>query len=181
MAFAEVAAQPFRRAGAAVTITPMGPDALEPILAFANALPPHDLLFLQRDIRNPRVVAAWIERIASGGIASFIAMQGGAVMGCTALVRDELSWSRHVAEVRLLVHPDMRGNGLGRRLAELCVEQARASGIAKLGVRMTPDQGSALAVFEKLGFRPEALLRDQVRDAAGQPHDIAIMALDLTR
>jgi len=38
-----------------------------------------------------------------------------------------------------------------------------------------------MAVFEGLGFKPEALLRDNVRDGAGQKHDIATFAHDVTQ
>ena len=44
---------------------------------------------------------------------------------------------------------------------------------------MTADQRAAITVFEDLGFRPEALLRDHVRDASGQKHDIVILSLDV--
>jgi hypothetical protein len=36
-------------------------------------------------------------------------------------------------------------------------------------------------LFESLGFRAEALLRDHVRDRAGNPHDLAILSHDIAR
>ncbi|MBF9149488.1 GNAT family N-acetyltransferase [Novosphingobium jiangmenense] len=157
------------------------PGDADALIAFAQGLPQHDLLFLLRDIRNPRVVAAWIEQVQRGQIRSLVAVEGSEIVGCTALARDELSWSPHVADIRMLVSPRMRGTGFGRVLAQECVAMAMADGVSKLTARLTPDQGAALTVFEDLGFRPEALLRDHVRDTAGELHDIAIMALDLER
>ena len=151
------------------------------LVAFASALPPHDLLFLMRDIRNPKVVAAWIDQVERGQIRSLVAMDGEKMVGCTALVRDELSWSPHVADIRMLVSPQMRGTGFGRVLAQECLTMAMADGVTKLTARLTPDQGAALKVFEDLGFLPEALLRDHVREAGGELHDIPIMALNLER
>lgn len=153
-------------------------DALH---AFAEALAPHDLLFLMRDIRNPKVIAAWIDQVERGHIRSLMALDGDQMVGCTALVRDELSWSPHVADIRMLVSTNMRGTGLGHVLAQECIVMAMSDGVSKLTARLTPDQGAALKVFEELGFLPEALLRDHVRDASGELHDIAIMALDLER
>lgn len=49
-------------------------------------------------------------------------------------------------------------------------------GIEKIIARMTPDQTGARTVFEGLGFRPEGLLRDEVKDRAGKTHDILLMA-----
>ena len=166
-----------------ITLRLLEPDDADALCAFAQALPAHDLLFLMRDIRNPKVIAAWIEQAKRGLILSLIALDGDRIVGCTALARDELSWSPHVADIRMLISPAMRGTGFGRVLAQECLAMAMAmamaEGVAKLTVRLTPDQGAALKVFEDLGFLPEALLRKHVRDATGESHDIAIMALDL--
>ncbi len=165
-----------------VQIRPMEAGDARAVLAFAAALPLHDLLFLQRDIRNARVVAAWIEQIERGLIRSLLAVtDDGAVEGCVALVRDTLSWSPHVAEIRLVVAPALRGAGLGRRLAQDAFALAIEDGVEKLIVRLVPDQAGAIALFEEMGFHAEAMLRDHVRDADGTTHDIAIMSLDVLR
>lgn len=149
------------------------------MLAFALRLPPHDLLFLGRDLRHPRVIEAWLTAIGEGWIDSFVAEEGGVVVGTAALVRDPLGWSPHVGEVRLLVDPERRGAGLGRDLLEAVFAVAVAHRLAKLTAAMTPDQVGAVALFESVGFRGEALLRDQVRGAAGDTYDLAILAHDV--
>ncbi len=164
-----------------ITLRLMGPGDADAVLAFAAAMPQHDLLFLQRDIRNPRVVAAWIEQIAAGNIATALAVREDTVLGCAAIVRDGLSWSPHVGECRVVVSPDARGAGLGRELTQDALALSLSLGIEKLLARMTPDQHGAMAVFEELGFRPEAMFRDYVRDDDGATHDIVILSLDLNR
>lgn len=152
-----------------------------PMLAFAGRLPEHDLLFLGRDLRHERVIEAWLHAIAEGWIDSCIAEDGAEIVGTSALVRDPLGWSAHVGEVRLLVDPARRGAGLGRDLLQAVFAVAQGHGLSKLTAAMTPDQGGSVALFESLGFRAEALLRDQVRDRTGTPHDLAILSLDLAR
>ena len=161
------------------TIAPMG-DADEAAIArFVAKIPLHDLLFLDRDIREPKVRAAWRDGIAHGSVHSLIAVADGEVVATTAVIRDPLSWSAHVAEVRCLVLPEWRGKGIGRSLLEASIEQAVADGAVKLTARMTPDQRGAITLFEETGFRGEALLRDHVRGPDGQPHDLAILSLDV--
>ena len=147
------------------------------VLEFARRLPLHDLLFLARDIRNEKVVAAWIEEMEKGSIRTLVAINGDEVIGCLAVVTDALGWSSHVGDIRLLLRPDLRGTGLGRHLLKEGFALALALDIGKLTARMTPDQLSAIALFEELGFRPEALLREHVRDANGIAHDIAVFSL----
>lgn len=155
----------------------------EAMIAFAEELPDHDLLFLGRDLKHPRVIAAWLGAIAEGWIDSLVAedAEDGSIVGSAALVRDPLGWSAHVGEVRLLVSSARRGAGLGRDLLEAILRVAESHSLAKLTAAMTPDQAGSVSLFESLGFRGEALLRDQVRDRAGNPYDLVILALDATR
>ena len=52
---------------------------------------------------------------------------------------------------------------------------ALGAGLEKLSVQMTVDQQGAIALFESLGFKAEALLRDHVRDVDGRKHDIVVL------
>jgi RimJ/RimL family protein N-acetyltransferase len=146
------------------------------VLAFAQKLPVHDLLFLPRNISEPRVLAAWIKEIERGSITSLLAVKSGRVVGCGTIVRDPLSWSPHVGEIRNVVSPEVRGQGVGRALSQETFALALSVGLEKLLVQMTVDQTGAIAIFEGLGFRAEALFRDHVRDSAGNKHDIVVLA-----
>jgi GNAT superfamily N-acetyltransferase len=145
------------------------------VLEFAQALPMHDLLFLPRNISEPKVLSAWIKEIERGSIISLLAVKSGRAVGCGTIVRDALSWSPHVGEIRMVVSSDVRGLGVGRALSQETFALALSGGLEKLLVQMTVDQTGAIAIFEGLGFRAEALLRDHVRDLAGQKHDIVVL------
>ena len=151
------------------------------VLAFARALAPHDLLFLRRDISQPKVVEAWVRSIEAGDIVTVLAFEGERVVGCAAVVRDPLSWSPHVAELRVVIAESMRGKGLGHLLTQEAFSQALKAGAEKLTAQMTLDQKGAQSVFEGLGFSVEALLRDHVRDREGRKHDVLILSHDVAR
>ena len=145
------------------------------VLAFAQKLPTHDLLFLPRNISQAKVLSAWINEIERGDITSILAVKAGTVVGCGTLVRDPHSWSPHVAEIRMVVSQDVRGQGVGRTLSQETFALALSAGLEKLSVQMTVDQQAAIALFESLGFKAEALLRDHVRDVDGKKHDIVVL------
>jgi RimJ/RimL family protein N-acetyltransferase len=161
--------------GGAIEFRMMEPADEAAVLAFARALPTHDLLFLPRNISEPKVLAAWIKEIERGSIISLLAVQSGRVVGCGTIVRDLLSWSPHVGEIRMVVSSDVRGLGVGRALSQETFALALGVGLEKLQVQMTVDQTGAIAIFEGLGFKAEALLRDHVRDAGGRKHDIVVL------
>lgn len=164
--------------GKAVSIRPPESGDQATMARFAAGLPAHDLLFLARDIRQPKVLAAWLAAQASGEIASFIALDGDDVAATVAAHSDRLSWSAHVWDIRLLVAPAWRGKGLGRILLDRAIGAAVAAGATRLTARMTPDQAGAITLFEESGFRAEAMLRGQLRDADGKLHDLAVLAMD---
>ncbi len=167
--------------GTAILLKPLERGDVDAVRAFAARLPAHDLLFLSRNLQHPKVIEAWLAALDTGEIASLVAWDGDSVVGTTAIVRDRLSWSAHVAELRILIAEDMRGRGLGRILLQHCFADAVDAGAEKLMARMTPDQRGAIALFEEMGFRGEAMLRDHVRDASGKVYDLAILSLDVAR
>jgi len=149
------------------------------MLAFAGSLPKHDLLFLRRDITQPKVVEAWIDATEAGAFTTLLAEKDGEVVGCVALYTDPLSWSPHVGDMRVLVAESARKHGLGRHLVQQGFRIALDKGLDKLTAQMTADQKGAITVFEELGFRGEALLKDHVQDAAGALHDLVTLSCDV--
>jgi len=159
----------------------MGAADQAAVLDFAQQLPLHDLLFLPRNIGEPKVLAAWVKEIERGAITSLLAVMAGRVVGCGTIVRDPLSWSPHVGEIRMVVSTDVRGTGVGRALSQETFALALGAGLEKLVVQMTVDQVGAIAIFEGLGFKAEALLHDHVRDQTGRKHDIVVLGHDVVR
>lgn len=165
--------------GKRVELSRMTGDDRDATVAFAESLPPGDLLFLSRDISEPKVVEAWMRQIEAGEIVSIAARIDGTVVGTTAVVIDKLSFSAHVGELRVLVGGDARTIGLGRRLIQEAFLVGLDLGLDKLTARMTLDQDAAIKVFEEMGFRQEALFRDHVKDHDGAKHDLIIMSQDV--
>jgi len=146
------------------------------LTAFIATMPPHDLLYVNRDVTEPKVIDAWIEAETRGSMITTLAMLDDQVIGVASLVRDPLSWSPHVGEIRVMVGPEVRRAGVGRALINESFAHAASNDILKLVAHMTVDQRGAFAIFEALGFYGEALMKNHVRDANGKMHDIAIMA-----
>ena len=164
-----------------VTLRHMAAADRDAILAFARALPAHDLLFLPLDITRPEAVDSWLGGIARGSVTTVLAEKGGAVVGAATIDRGELDWSSHVGALRVIVSASMRGKGLGRILTQEAFALALSLGIDKIVAHMTVDQLGARAVFQGMGFRAEALLRAHVRDRDGRTHDLLILSHEVAR
>ena len=166
--------------GRTMTLRLMGPQDKGPLLEFARSLPPDDLLFLSIDMTRPEAVEEWARYNETGRLRTILADEGGKLVGHGTLGHNELVWTRHMGEIQLLVGPEVRGHGLGTLLANEVFALAREQGLQKLVARMAAEQKGAIQVFERLGFRAEALLADYVIDRQGRTHDLIVMSYDVT-
>jgi RimJ/RimL family protein N-acetyltransferase len=166
--------------GRRITLRLMEASDADEMLAFARSLPPDDLLFLRRDITLPEVVNQWVRDLEEGRTITVLSEDDGKLAGYGALHFNEVLWTGHVGEIRMLVAPDYRQLGLGSRLASELFAVAKDLGLKKIMVQMTPDQQGARVTFERLGFRPEAILADFVLDRDGKTRDLLIMSYDIT-
>ncbi len=157
----------------------MSKDDRDAVLAFAQALPEEDLLFLRIDITQPSVIDEWISNLESGHSVSLLAFDASGMVGYATVHKNQARWTRRVGEIRVNVNPDYRSRGLGKVLTSHIFDVARHEGLKKLIANMTTDQQGAQAAFRRLGFVPEALLADYVEDANGTARDMVIMSYDV--
>ena len=149
------------------------------MVTFARAQPVHDLLFLRRDITQPTVVDGWLQDIEDGFNTTIVATHEDEIVGYAGVNSDRMSWTRHIAELRVLVDSSMRAKRLGRLLVEQAFVIARERDVKKMLAQMTTDQHAAIKVFTRMGFQREARLRNQVMDRDSVLHDLQIMSLDV--
>lgn len=152
-------------------------SCLPALRAFLDGLPDRDLTFVKEDVRDPALVEAWARE--TGPPRRWVARDDdtGAILALVA-VMPLTGWSAHVGELRLVVAPDARRQGLGAALARHALRAALGMGLLKVVVEVVAEQESAIAMFDALGFRGEALLTRQIRDHAGELRDLLVLTHD---
>ncbi len=157
----------------------MTPADAHRVHAFARALPEDDLMFLRTDITKAVVVMLWGQNIKNGLTVTVLAERGNEVVGYASMHHNEVTWQRHLGELRIVVAAPFRSLGLGKELACEIFGIAREMGLRKIVGHMTPDQKAAIAMVTRHGFKLEAVLHDFVIDRAGRTHDLMVMTCDV--
>ncbi len=83
----------------------------------------------------------------------FVVEQGGRVLGAAGIGR-LLGGEAGVAELRkMYFDPALRGQGLGARLLQHCLDAAREMGYQQLYLETLPDMLQAQKLYRKFGFK----------------------------
>ena len=153
-------------------ISPLSAELAAPLEEFFRRVPESDHNSFAEDILAPGVVQGWLGDTRARRAC---AVEGDQVIGYVAVL-PLVGWSSHVGSLRVVVDPAARGKGIGRALARHGLMTALELELTKIVVEVVVDSVPAIGMFEALGFEPEALLRDHVRDKTGELRDLVVLA-----
>jgi ribosomal protein S18 acetylase RimI-like enzyme len=153
-------------------LRPLTPDDVELVARFLQDLPDGDLTFFKEDV-DQQTVARWCQDERA---PRWLAVgEDGEAQAMLTIVPGAL-WSSHVGELRLVVGGSYRRLGLGRRLSRYGLAEAVRLGLSKIVVEVVAEKEGDMAMFTSIGFEPEALLRDHIRDRDGNLQDLVLLS-----
>jgi acetyltransferase len=112
-----------------------------------------------------------VEDVRAGRELMLAVGEDDALTGVVFLRRGTQATTDHRADlIRLMVHPDQQGNGLGRELVEAAIAEAAAIGLETL--LLSARGGTTLPeYYSRLGWTPVGVWRGSVKLAGGQRRD----------
>ena len=149
-------------------------DDTEMVLSFLNTLPEGDQTFWKEHTTSGSI-ERWIH---DERIHRWILVENGELQAMLAIVPG-VGWSSHVGELRLVVGSAYRRRGIGRRLARYGLTEALRLGLMKIVVEVIADKAGDIEMFTSIGFRPEALLENHIRDRNGALRDLVLLSHDV--
>ena len=120
---------------------------------------------------------AFVRSVIEGNGAHFVAIDAdGEVVGWCDISRAPIEGFRHCGRLGMGLLPHVQGRGLGRRLAEVTVDAARARGVERIELEVFASNTRAIRLYERLGFVHEGVRR-RARYIDGAYDDNVMMAL----
>lgn len=114
------------------------------------------------------------ELIAQGGPV-YYALVNGEVVGWCDIFPNSNPRMRHRGGVGMGIIQSYRGQGIGKRLLNACLDHAKEFGLEKVELSVYSTNTSAIALYHSVGFAEEGLIK-KYRKLDGQYQDCLLMA-----
>ncbi len=165
--------------GTDVVVRKLGKDDVDRSFDFFNELPREDRAYLRVDVTRRDIVEQRIKAIDDKKIIRLAALVDGQIVADGALELEGHGWKDHVGEIRLIVANPYQRKGLGMLMARELYMLAAGQKVEEIVVKIMEPQVGAMNIFERLGFKREAILHDYVRDIEGTKRNLILMRCDL--
>jgi RimJ/RimL family protein N-acetyltransferase len=109
------------------------------------------------------------------GYSQFVAIFDNNVVGWCDVIPKNRS-AHHSAVLGIGLLPACRGRGNGFALIDATINDARSRGIVRIEITVHADNARAIALYNKVAFKTEGLLKDAVL-IDGQYNDLILMAI----
>ena len=116
---------------------------------------------------EPALLSEWH---AEPFVHPYVGRAGGELVGYGEVWHDPDAGEAELA--RILVAPDRRGRGVGRRLVALLADRAREAGFDAIWLRVVGDNRAAIACYRAAGF-VRASAAEETAFNEGQPTEYA--------
>lgn len=161
--------------------TPKGNGDLDRLLAFYSQLPPAVMNHLRYDVAHDRETsAARLRQVDGMNHWRLVAeLEQGEFVADATMDREPFGWSRHIADLRVVVDPKCEALGVRQAICEEIVRLAQNAGVQRLETTVLVEHEAHVVFLESLGFTREVVRRRYAKGLDGRLHDVLILSNDL--
>ena len=152
---------------------------MDSLVQFYQSIPESDRLYLRVDVSERKNLERRFGNLDYNHAYPILALDNDKIIGVGTLFRPTFGWMRNVGEIRVVIAPEYQRKGLATMFVRELFFRALKAKVFKLQAEMAETQESAIAAFERLGFRKEATLKKHITDVRGRRRDLVIMTLDV--
>ena len=168
------------RDGQQMTVRPLVPDDKQALIEFFHGIPEEERFYLKDNVTSSSIIDQWFESLDYSRVLPLVATRDGKIIADSTLHHRRPRARMHTGEVRVLVHPQHRDQGVAPTLLRELIQIASDRGLEKLVFEVVAGvEESARYMAQIVGFVAIGSLKDHVRDIKGTPHDLVILERDV--
>ncbi len=129
---------------------------------FRAVIRPGDTLVFDPDMSREEALAYWVR----ADTHTYVAESDGRIVGTYILKPNQPGLGSHIANAGFMVSPSARGLGVGRRMGEHCLDEARRLGFRAMQFNIVVSTNEpAVRLWQQLGFSIIGTLPEAFRDS----------------
>jgi RimJ/RimL family protein N-acetyltransferase len=167
------------KSGENITLNPLQDDEMDELIQFFQSLPIEERMYLRSDVRQKENIIRRFGTLNYNIRFPILAHFADEIIAIGSMYRAEFGWTRNLGEIRVVVTPKFQRKGLCTILVKELFFHAISTDLYKIQAEIMENQTSAIAAFEHMGFKKEAVLNKHVTDIKGLRHNLVIMSLDI--
>jgi RimJ/RimL family protein N-acetyltransferase len=165
--------------GQEVILRPLAQGDFARLFSFFQTLPPEDRLFLADDVSNADLIHRWTQELDFSRVFPLVAVDENRIVADGTLHMVPQGWMRHVGQIRMVTAPTHRRIGLAAVMVRELVALAGELKLERIQAHVIADSADAVRMFEAVGFKQAAVVKNLVKDQHGHERDLAIMINDV--
>jgi L-amino acid N-acyltransferase YncA len=165
--------------GTELSMRPLRKEDEKTLHNYFLRLPSNEVARLKHNVTDPDIISKWIYDLNYDVVFPLVAIHNDSIVANGTLKFNMIGWRKHQGEIRATVDPEYRKKGLSTILIDHMIEIAKNMGIEQLTAELAPTLDEAYFLFEKLGFKEAAVLKNFIKDQDGKYDDLVIMVMNL--
>ncbi len=158
------------------------PGELGKLKTFIGSMPEEDLLSINIDKNDRQTLELFMDNLKDAKHSCICArFEDGSLAGFTMLKLPEYGWMRSIAEIKGVVHPELRKLGIAKKLlyAIFRISISENKSISTLIIRSIEGDRSSADALEYMGFKKHCVIEGFAHDIVGRRKNLVIYALDV--
>jgi len=165
--------------GDKVSIREFRDKDMEALIEFLQGLSIEDRMYLRSDVMDRENIIKRFGNIDSNKMYLLVVWFKDRIIAQCNISRAEFGWKRQLGEIRIVVDRNFQRLGLCTALTKELFLYALTTNMFKIQAEIMENQKSAMAAFERMGFKKEAVLQKHVTDINDKRNNLIILSLDI--
>lgn len=153
------------------------------LIKFFQQAPQEDVQFCKQDVKNSKVIDAWINQENGHGPLTLVALDvpTNRIVASLNLSKGQQA-AKNVGDIQqILVARPLQGLGLGSLILDGLIELAAKENLHWLKVEIVTEMKGIVKAFQCKGFEVRTVLDDYFIDSKGTTFDVALMLRSLLK